>query len=230
MKKIKITTPENIEVEYTLADVGSRTAAAIIDFLIQGLAVFLLLIINFLIAYFAPMFWNKYNGWIAGISLIIFGIVSYGYFIIAELSMNGMTFGKKKLNIRTIRKNGQSITLKHSALRNFFRVFIDNYGVGVVLMFFTKEHKRLGDMVASTIVVAEENKTQPVTLESLEKTNENFGYYVTSEEYDLLMEYFERKKDMEDYSMLRAELKLHFSKKFTALNILNEWQWFIDKL
>ena len=37
MKKIKITTPENIEVEYNLADIGSRTAAMVIDYLIQAI-------------------------------------------------------------------------------------------------------------------------------------------------------------------------------------------------
>ncbi len=230
MKKIKITTPENIEVEYTLADIGSRTAAAVIDFLLQGVAIVFLFIVILLIAYLSPEFWREYYGWILGISIIIFGIISFGYFIITELSMNGMTFGKRKLNIRTIRKNGMPITLSHSAIRNFFRIFIDIYGVGVVLIFFTKDHKRVGDMLASTIVVAEEGKTQPLTLESLQAIDEKLSYYISEEESALLREYFERRASMEDFSILRAEIKLHFTRKFTELNILNEWQEYIDKL
>ena len=36
MKKVSITTPENIELELLLAEVLSRSAAAMIDLLIQG--------------------------------------------------------------------------------------------------------------------------------------------------------------------------------------------------
>lgn len=230
MKKIKITTPENIEVEYTLADIGSRTAAAVIDMLIQGIFMLILFIILLVISFLAPEFWAVYHGWILGITLIIFSLINFGYFIVSELNMNGMTYGKKKLNIRAIRNNGQPITLSHSALRNFFRVFLDGFGIGIALIFFSKERKRLGDIVASTIVIAEENKTRPITLESLENTKDHLSYYLTEEEYELVREYFERRSTLEDNSMLREELRLYFIRKFHALGTLSEWQNFIDSL
>ena len=230
MKKIKITTPENIEVEYLLADVASRGAAAVIDMLIQGILILPLIIGILLIAFFASDFWASYYGWIIGISLLILIIIVYGYFIIMELSSNGQTIGKKVLKLRTIRKNGQSITLKHSAIRNLFRIFVDMYGIGVVLIFSSKEHNRVGDYLASTIVIAEESKTRPVTLESLEKVDTNFGYYMSKEESELLREYYERKNSMENYLELQQELKLHFTNKFQKLEILNEWQNFINEI
>jgi uncharacterized RDD family membrane protein YckC len=230
MRKIKITTPENIEVEYTLADVASRSAAAFIDFLIQGAILFVLLIAVILIAYVAPAFWKEYYGWIVGISLFFAAVIFLGYFIGMELSMNGMTLGKKLLKIRTIRNNGQPITLKHSAIRNLFKIFADMTGLGVVFIFFNKNRKRLGDMVASTIVISEEYKMRPITLESLEKSNENFGYYISEEEQDILRDYLQRRSIMEDCSILRSELKEYFTKKFEDLGILNDWQEFINKL
>jgi len=230
MKKIKITTPENIEVEYVLADIGSRGAAAIIDMLIQGLLILPLLIGILLMSYFAQDFMANYYGWVIGISLLILIMISYGYFIVMELSMNGQTIGKKALKLRTIRKNGQSLTLKHSAIRNLFRLFVDTYGVGVVLIFFSKERNRVGDYLASTIVVTEENKIRPSTLESLEKVNQNFNYYMSKEEYELLRDYLDRKNNMENHSELTTELKLHFTRKFEKLGILQEWQNFIDEL
>ena len=230
MKKIKITTPENIEVEYLLADVASRGAAAVIDMLIQGILILPLIIGILLIAFFASDFWASYYGWIIGISLLILIIIVYGYFIIMELSSNGQTIGKKVLKLRTIRKNGQSITLKHSAIRNLFRIFVDMYGIGVVLIFSSKEHNRVGDYLASTIVIAEESKTRPVTLESLEKIDTNFGYYMSKEESELLREYYERKNSMENYLELQQELKLHFTNKFQKLEILSEWQNFINEI
>ncbi len=230
MNKIKITTPENIEVEYTLADVASRTGAALIDTAAQGLVYIVLIVIIALVKYFLTEFYDEYYGWIIGISIIISMLISYGYFIYMELNMNGQTIGKKVLKLRTIRYNGQPLTLKHSSIRNLFRLFIDMFGVGIVFMFFSKEHKRLGDFAASTVVVAEENRNAPITLESLEKTNENFNYYISKEENELLRDYFERKNNMSNYVELREELKSHFTKKFEELGILDEWEKFIDSL
>jgi uncharacterized RDD family membrane protein YckC len=230
MKKIRITTPENIEVEYILAGLGSRTAAAVIDVLIQSVVTILLIIGALLIMNFAPDFWSAYYGWIIGIALLVYAVISYGYFVALELSMNGQTIGKRFLKLRAIRKNGQPITLSHSAIRNLFRLFVDSYGVGVVLMFFTKEHKRLGDFAASTIVIVEEDKNRPVTLDSLQSIDEKFNYYVSKEERELLRDYLERKKDMENYEELRQELMAHFTKKFEALGVLEDWKDFINSI
>lgn len=230
MRKIKITTPENIEVEYTLADLASRTAAALLDMAIQSIFVILLLLADYLIFVFSPDFWSVYYGWIIGISLLLYGVINYSYFIVMELTMNGRTIGKKVMKLRTIRNNGQPLTLKHSAIRNLLRIFIDMFGVGPVLILFTKDHKRLGDMAASTIVVLEEEKTPPVTLESLQKINEHFSYYLSEEEYELLRDYFSRREKMEDCSELKGELRDYFREKFEKLEILNEWESFIKEL
>lgn len=230
MRKIKITTPENIEVEYTLADLASRTAAVLLDMAIQSIFVILLLLADYLIFVFSPDFWSVYYGWIIGISLLIYGVINYSYFIVMELTMNGRTIGKKVMKLRTIRNNGQPLTLKHSAIRNLLRIFIDMFGVGPVLILFTKDHKRLGDMAASTIVVLEEEKTPPVTLESLQKINEHFSYYLSEEEYELLRDYFSRREKMEDCSELKGELRDYFREKFEKLEILNEWESFIKEL
>lgn len=230
MKKIKITTPENIEVEYILADLASRTAAAMVDMMILGIITLIIAIADLLILYFSPTLWEKHYGWIIGITLIIFAIIYYGYFVVMEITMNGQTLGKKIMKLRTIRSNGQPITIIHSAIRNFFRLFLDNFGIGVVLIFFTKEKRRIGDFAASTIVVADEEKTTPITLESLQKTNQHYSYYISNEENELLREYFERKNKMADYRELQYELKKHFTKKFKDLGLLDEWKSFIDEI
>lgn len=225
MKKIRITTPENIEVEYTLADLGSRTAAAAVDTAIQMLLYILLAVAIWLIFRFSPGFWADYYGWVVGIALLLYAFISYGYFIVMELAMNGMTPGKRLLKLRAIRSNGQSLTLKHSAIRNLFRIFIDNLGVGVVLIFFSRQHKRLGDYAASTIVVAEASKTSPITLEGLQLLDERLRYYISEEEYELLREYFARKDHMADCSELREALRQHFATKFEDLGIQDKGEW-----
>lgn len=230
MKKIKITTPENIEVEYTLAGVGSRVAAAFIDLVLQAAVIIVLIIAIALIAANARVFWALYYGWVIGISLFLLAVIVYGYFIVAELTMNGMTIGKKLLKIRTIRSNGQPITLKHSAIRNLFRLLIDMLGVGVVLIFFTKQNKRIGDYAASTIVIAEESKTAPVTLESLQRVQDRVSYYLSQEEYDLLREYLQRKSSMENPAEIRAALRNHLTRKFEAAGVLEQFEELVRSL
>jgi uncharacterized RDD family membrane protein YckC len=230
MEKIKITTPENIEIEYTLADIGSRTAAVIIDTLVQGLFLLVLVIAITLMVVYSRDFWEQYYGWIIGVSLLIYALITYGYFIAMELSMNGQTLGKKVMRLRAIRTNGQPITLKHSAIRNLFRVFIDMLGIGAILIFFTKQHKRLGDLAASTIVIAEENKDLPITLEALYKGNDNLSYHLSKEEQELLRDYTERKNSLENHLELRDELINHFRKRFEDLGVSNDWEDFISSL
>ena len=230
MKKTIITTPENIEVEYTLAGLGSRTGAALIDMIIQGIMILIIGIALIIIGYFSPVFWKEHYGWIIGGTLLVYALISYGYFTAMELSMNGMTPGKKLFKIRTIRNNGQPITLKHSALRNLFRVFLDIFGVGIVLIFFTKQNKRVGDFVASTIVVAEENKARPVTSEVLNEINGKFRYLISQDEYDVLQEYVYRRKSLADCNNLKRELNKHFESKFEKQENLIEWKTFINGL
>lgn len=230
MKKIKIITPENIEVEYTLADIASRTAATLLDMLIQGIILLLLGLAVFLISHFSPSFWEEYYGWIIGISILVYAVICFGYYIFAELNMNGRTPGKKVLKLRAIRNNGQPLTFKHSAIRNLFKILIDSFGIGIVFIFFTKEHKRLGDMAASTVIIVEVNKTQPVTLENLQKINEHFNYIFTEEERELLREYLERRNQLIDCSQIRDVLTRHLTLKFESMGILNEWENFIKQL
>ncbi|OPJ62125.1 RDD family protein [Clostridium oryzae] len=229
MKKIKITTPENIEVEYMLGDLPSRTAAASIDMLIIGVADIALLIAILLINRFAPTFWKNYYGWIVGISMLIIAVFTYGYFIVLELTMNGRTIGKKLLKLRTIRRNGQPITFKHSAIRNLVRLFVDMTGVGVIVMFFSKEHKRVGDILASTIVI-HDKEALPVYFEGIDPQYSDFIQYLSIEEKDILTEYNVLKDSYQDSDELRDKLHRYFRDKFEALGLLEQWESYIDNI
>ncbi len=214
MKTIKITTPENIEVEYTLAALGSRTVAAGIDILIQLVLIGLILIIVLVMGLTPAELYDEYKSWAVAISLLLVFLINYGYFIIFEMIMNGKTPGKKVFGLRTIRSNGQPIAFKHSVIRNLFRVIVDIYGVGIILIFFTKLNKRLGDYLASTIVVAEEKRESIYNI-SLEGGRTNYKYSLTHEEYQLLKDYFRRKDNLgEKENEIEKELGEYFIEKY----------------
>lgn len=230
MKKIKIVTPENIEVEYLLADIGSRTAAALIDFLLQAIVSIILWVAVIFISTRPGQLWDNYEGWVIAIVLLINAIIAFAYFIVMELSMNGVTIGKKVLGLRAIRSNGQPLTLKHSALRNFFRLFLDIFGVGVVAIFFSKSRKRIGDYVASTIVIIEEKKKAPVLLADLLTKNQSTYYKLSPEEQEILREYLARRGSLAEESPIRQEIRTYFVNSLIDRSNEEELKQFIDAL
>ncbi|MCT4593274.1 MAG: RDD family protein [Anaeromicrobium sp.] len=216
MKKITITTPENTQIEYNLASVGSRAAAACIDMMIQFVVIGLVGLIVFLTwAGSLEYLEAKGEGWIIGGAIILLFIVSYGYFIFFEMKMNGRTPGKKLFKLRTLKNNGQPIDIKSSIIRNLFRSILDDQGIGVVAIFLSKEHKRVGDYAASTMVVVE-NQEKIYTLEEI---NMEHNSNLSKDEKDLLKDYERRKNQLGD-SKLKEEIEKYFEEKDKLKNTI----------
>lgn len=134
-REILVVTPENIEIEFELAGVGSRFMANFLDQLAQ-IAIFALLGIALLLIYMALGFlfmaghqsgiWTAVVGFIGAevlaISTIIGFIIVYGYFTYFEIRWNGQTVGKRALGLRVIREGGYPITAFSAFTRNLLRV------------------------------------------------------------------------------------------------------------
>lgn len=231
MKTVRITTPENIEIEYRLAGLGARGAAAIIDFLIQAAAIIVIVLTMIALNINPKDLFDKYSGWFIGAIIILIWLIVYGYFIIFEMVMNGMTPGKRLFNLRTIRNNGQPITIKHSIIRNIFRIIIDQYGIGIILMFFSKNHKRVGDHIAATMVVVVEKMNIPMRLRTNYVEKSNYRYSITQEEYRLLKEYYQRKDDLgENIAKLEKGLGEYFVEKLDIIKDPSEYRGFLNEL
>jgi uncharacterized RDD family membrane protein YckC len=101
---------------------------------------------------------------VAGVVLFYF-VLYWGYYSLFEAFWNGQTPGKRLFKIRVIKDSGRQITLFEALARNLLRV-IDMlpsfYLVGVITMLCNREQKRLGDLVAGTIVVHERSDEQPL--------------------------------------------------------------------
>jgi uncharacterized RDD family membrane protein YckC len=194
---ITIVTPENIEIEYRLAGVGSRLGAVFVDFLIQLVAI-LAVGAFVLFGLMGFRFWTleymTFNGPGPAILIIAWFAIYLGYFVVCEMTMNGQTLGKKLFKLRVIRDNGEPIELPHSIVRNILRYVIDMTGVGPACIFFSKKHKRIGDMAASTIVVAENPAGHIESVAAPYEFNSIFqNLQLSDEEYYVLVEFFERR-------------------------------------
>ena len=230
MKHIKITTPDNIDIEYRLAGAGSRVAAATIDFILQITVFSLIIIISFFIVfgnaiheYMSYNLIEYFNGVYLAFIIVVSFLLFTGYFLICEIVMKGQTIGKKILKLRTIRQNGKPITFIQSIIRNSIRIFIDNQGIGIIMMFFSKEHKRLGDIAGGTIVISENpNKMKNEMFfyghinESLSQDVRQLDYSLEFSEIQIIKEYFARKNEFTDNGKEAFNsIKTYFSNKFS---------------
>ena len=147
-----------------LAGIGSRFIALLVDYLILG-AVYLVLSVAY--SFFMPgiIAYSKHTAlWAAAIFTLLGFLLYWGYFTLFEAFWNGRTPGKRVAKIRVIQRSGRAIGLFESMARNLIRV-IDQipliYVVGVVSMFVTRQHQRLGDLVAGTLVVRDRQEETP---------------------------------------------------------------------
>lgn len=155
-----IITPENVELDYEIADIGSRFLATAIDFSIQTLllfgALFPLDLLN--LQNLESKVSNLFSSITGAIFLLLSLLITVGYYAIQEAAFNGQTIGKRLLNLRVRRENGAPIGLWESLLRNIIRLidfFPFFYSSGLICMFFNQKAKRLGDLAAGTIVIRE---------------------------------------------------------------------------
>lgn len=118
--------PENVELNYEIAGIGSRFLALLLDSLVQILISGALVIALYALFGFKTD-WNRHltnlaKGVTAFIVIILLFIVIIGYHLILETIMNGQTIGKKLLNIRVRKEHGNFLTFWDILLRNFIRL------------------------------------------------------------------------------------------------------------
>lgn len=158
---VVIETPELVEVTYTVAGVGSRVLAGLVDL---GIALTLMLV-TALLALAAGRALTRLGigraagPWVTALWILLEFSVAWGYSVLFEVLGDGRTPGKRLLGLRVVMDGGYSVTLAASALRNLLR-FVDvqplpTYAVGLAAVVISKRGKRLGDLVAGTLVVRE---------------------------------------------------------------------------
>ncbi len=223
---LNIDTPENVVFGYSVAGIGSRFMAALVDTLVivvlEGLAYLLIFLI--LLRDLA----GAWPSWLIGIVGFIAFSLLYGYYIFFELVWNGQSLGKRWVGLRVIKSDGMPITLAESLVRNLVRI-IDFlpllYGVGVVVMFIDSQSRRLGDLAAGTLVVLDRGS---IALPDLSTSPGFFARYhlaeanpaadlplhlLTSQDILLIQEFFQRRSVVVESERLSAQILAGLYKK-----------------
>lgn len=157
--QLSVATPERVVVSLPIAGVGFRAMAYLIDlallFFVSVIAYFIwsLLIVDVLSTL------QGMSGVARAIGGLVFFVVIWGYWTGMELAWRGQTLGKRVLRIRVVKADGSPIGAYESAMRNLLRI-VDFmpfcYPIGLISMLVDPQHRRLGDRVAGTVLVREE--------------------------------------------------------------------------
>jgi len=162
VQTVDIETPELVTFSYTIAGVGSRVAAALIDYLLC-LVLFIALLIT--LAFVGASRLVSFGGtsseaWALAIVVLGQFFILWGYYVLWEGLADGQTPGKRYMRLRVVSDGGYSVSFAGSAIRNLVRILdmqpVFTYGVGVGSILLTRQGKRLGDLAAGTLVVREQ--------------------------------------------------------------------------
>ncbi|MGQ0521830.1 MAG: RDD family protein [Actinomycetota bacterium] len=156
--RISIATPEGVDLEMTLAGLGSRAVARMVD---QAIQLAVLLAVGLLAALAGATTGVTGDGGgavAAAVAVVVVFAVQFGYDVLFEVLASGRTPGKRWSGLRVVRVDGAPVGFVTSAVRNLLRL-VDSlpgiYAVAMVAVLASSRNQRLGDMAAATVVVRE---------------------------------------------------------------------------
>jgi uncharacterized membrane protein SpoIIM required for sporulation/uncharacterized RDD family membrane protein YckC len=154
----RLSTPDNVELEFRLAGPGSRLLALLIDGLISG-TLYAALIVILVVSGYSFNASDAASSWVMVLVLLAFFLIRWGYYLFFEITLRGQTPGKRAMGIRVVRQGGLPVGIRHSLIRNLLRV-VDSFPqplciVGGVCVLATRKGQRLGDLAAGTVVIRE---------------------------------------------------------------------------
>lgn len=172
MSKIKITTVQNVDVEYNIANVGERILAFILDGVIITIYA---IVIGILISFLGL---DDTGDAFIIVLFIFIAIPIFLYHLILELLFNGQSFGKMAIKIKVIRLDGESPTIGNYLLRWLLRLIditLSQGGIAVLTILLNEKGQRLGDLAAGTTVIRLKQTTtlKDTVYTKLEKTTQS---------------------------------------------------------
>ena len=209
--QLTIETPEQTSLDFAVAGIGSRFLALALDIFIQTLIGIVVGVAASLMITGAAFFSPRSGMWVAAAVILFYFLLYFGYYAVFEIIWNGQTPGKRKMGIRVIKDSGRPLTPAESIGRNLMRI-VDwlpgFYGVGLVCAFCTSGNKRLGDLVAGSLVVRESDLSdlKPISSAlsvSVSPVPASFGtlgaQQLSPEEISLIDAFLSRRLDLEPH-------------------------------
>jgi len=156
MQTIRITTSQNIDIDYEVAGLGERIIARVIDLAILSALYFGCIIL-------AAMF-SQGSETAFVVVAIINGLIWLFYDLLFEILMNGQSIGKRIMKIRVISLDGSRPSFGQYLLRWLFRIvdflIIEPGLVALIAAAVSEKPQRIGDIVAGTMLIRTAPRTK----------------------------------------------------------------------
>lgn len=213
-----ILTPEHVPIRLSPAGLGSRFLALMVDVaLVLGVSGMISKIVE---RVFSP-------GVAEAVMTTVAFILFLAYPIYFETRHQGRTPGKRLFGLRVVDGRGLPITLEQSFVRNILRPLDFApafYGLAGIVALLDRDRRRLGDILADTLVVHERIPLRPEGQIRLERrfnalrtpaTARRIRQRVTLEERELLLTLCLRADRLEQSSRydLMEEVGSHYRKR-----------------
>lgn len=179
----QVATPEGCALTLKLAGPVARAQAFLID-----------AVIRFVVYIGTVIALGHFNKLGAGIAVLVYFVLAWLYPVLFEVLNQGATPGKRWCQLAVLRDDGTPVDWHAAFLRNTLR-FVDGlpigYAVGLITLGLNADGKRLGDILAGTVVV---HRAPPASrIEAATPTGaEPPPYPLTPEEQRALLEYRRR--------------------------------------
>ncbi len=150
MANLLISTTQNVNLGYTIASIGERILAVLIDVFIFFLYAYLVSLAS---SIFDDIFSDRYT--LFGIETLLFLPVMF-YSLYMHILFNGQTVGKMILKTRVVKVDGTPVHWSNYGIRWMMRL-VDQWffpAVGILSLIFTDKTQRIGDAAAGTVVIS----------------------------------------------------------------------------
>ena len=181
----RVETPEGVDLGLRVAGPAVRAGAWVMDAAVR-MAIYMAL--GWLTAFLGD----------TGLALMTLSVFvgEWFYFVLFEVLRSGSTPGKGACGLRVIHRDGTPIGWSASVTRNLMRFadfFPFAYGFGLLSSLASPEFQRLGDRVAGTIVVYQDQVTSPQAEDGV--TPLATPVALSAEEKTALLDFAERSDD-----------------------------------
>ncbi|AZQ43975.1 RDD family protein [Nonlabens ponticola] len=169
MSNTAVNTAQNVNINYTVASLGYRILAFLIDLVVLGVYVSAL-------AYVFSNLENALDRFTSiGLYQLLFLPIAF-YSLIFNIIFNGKTVGKFVLQLRTVKVDGSPATWSDYFITWIMRLvdlWLTGPGVAIISIIFTDKNQRLGGIASNTIVIDTRKKTK-ISHTILEQVREDY--------------------------------------------------------
>lgn len=151
----QLVTGEAVALDLRPAALPSRLVAAALDGLAQSVLLF-----GFSLLLAATTSGGLSSAAMAALTIVMLVLVLAGYSIAFESLWRGRTPGKAAMGLRVVRDDGGPVAFRQALVRGLAGLFLEKPGLtlfsgAVVSSLLNRDSKRLGDLLAGTIVLQE---------------------------------------------------------------------------